>query len=208
MKKLNRGRTRKNIGLIFILTGALAVIIAASLLIYVEITDRNANEFCQETLVELDILIEENAAETEASEDSDYIWNWDLLSTLDVDGASYIGVLIIPDLGLELPVQDTWSYAQLKNTPCVYAGSLAEDNTIIAAHNYESHFGNIGELEIGSSVMILAVSGVVLEYEVIEIELVDETEVEYVEDGEWDLILFTCNVLNNSQRVVVRCQRE
>ena len=38
----------------------------------------------------------------------------------------YLGVLTIPALGLELPVQTEWSKANLKVSPCRQCGSMAE----------------------------------------------------------------------------------
>ena len=67
-------------------------------------------------------------------------------TVLTVYEYTYIGILTIPSLGIELPVQDEWSYPNLKIAPCRYAGTVADGNLIVAAHNYRSHFGRIGEL--------------------------------------------------------------
>ncbi|MCI6909376.1 MAG: sortase, partial [Clostridiales bacterium] len=58
-----------------------------------------------------------------------------------VDGASYIGVLRIPALGLSLPVIGEWSDDGAKLAPCRYAGSAYTDDLVIAGHNYRTHFG-------------------------------------------------------------------
>lgn len=55
----------------------------------------------------------------------------------------YLGVLTIPALGLELPVQTEWSKANLKVSPCRQCGSTAGGDLVIAAHNYKSHFGRL-----------------------------------------------------------------
>ena len=47
------------------------------------------------------------------------------MPTAEVEGYDYIGVLSIPVLDLELPVMDSWSYPQLKLSPCRYEGSAA-----------------------------------------------------------------------------------
>ena len=39
------------------------------------------------------------------------------MATVEVDGNACIGILSIPDLGLELPVLTDWSYAKLKKAP-------------------------------------------------------------------------------------------
>ena len=58
----------------------------------------------------------------------------------------YLGVLTIPTLGLELPVQTEWSKANLKVSPCRQCGSTAGGDLVIAAHNYKSHFGRLSSL--------------------------------------------------------------
>ena len=58
----------------------------------------------------------------------------------------YLGVLTIPALGLELPVQTEWSKANLKVSPCRQCGSTAGGDLVIAAHNYKSHFGRLSSL--------------------------------------------------------------
>lgn len=57
-----------------------------------------------------------------------------------IDGIKYIGVLEVPELSLQLPVMSHWSLAGLKIAPGRYKGSVYKRNTIIAGHNYRSHF--------------------------------------------------------------------
>ena len=41
---------------------------------------------------------------------------------------------------------ESWSYPKLKVAPCRYRGSAYLDDLIIAAHNYDRHFGRINTL--------------------------------------------------------------
>ena len=61
----------------------------------------------------------------------------------------YLGVLTIPALGLELPVQTEWSRANLKVSPCRQCGSTAGGDLVIAAHKYKSHFGRLSSRSEG-----------------------------------------------------------
>ena len=135
----------------------------------------------------------------------DYILNpeMDMLEE-DVDGQKYIGVLRIPDLSLELPVISNWSYPNLKNAPCRYAGSAYMNNMVIAAHNYYSHFGHLKDLSPGDEVTFTDVDGNVFQYEVSALEILSPFAVEEMTSGDWDLTLFTCTVGGQS-RVTVRC---
>ena len=135
----------------------------------------------------------------------DYILNPEMdMPEEDVDGQKYIGVLRIPDLSLELPVISNWSYPNLKNAPCRYAGSAYMNNMVIAAHNYNSHFGHLKDLSPGDEVTFTDVDGNVFQYEVSALEILSPFAVEEMTSGDWDLTLFTCTVGGQS-RVTVRC---
>lgn len=127
-----------------------------------------------------------------------------LVETVEIDGADYMALLTIPTLGLELPVDDTCTYSKLANTPCMFTGSIQENNLIIAAHNYAAHFGSISQLDMGDVVTLLDASGVLHTYTYLSQETVDGNDLEGLCSGDWDLTLFTCLYADNSQRVVVR----
>ena len=135
----------------------------------------------------------------------DYILNPNMeMPTETVNGYEYIGVLEIPELELKLPVMSTWSYPRLRVAPCQYEGSVYSRNLILAAHNYNSHFGRLRQLHTGSQVTFTDVDGNIFSYEVISLETLMPTAVEEMESGDWDLTLFTCTV-GGRTRVVVRC---
>ena len=131
------------------------------------------------------------------------------METIEIDGSRYIGYITIPDIGIELPVMDDWSYSGLKISPCRYRGNLYGDDLIIAAHNYRSHFGRINELDSGDEIDFTDVSGRVHHYTIVNIENLPGTAVEDMQFGsadEWDLTLFTCT-LSGQSRVTVRAER-
>lgn len=121
-----------------------------------------------------------------------------------IDGDLYIGVLRIPELGLELPVMDDWSYPGLRVSPCRYSGSVYSDDMVIAAHNYQTHFGRLSQLEYGAEVSFTDVRGNVFVYEVASIETLDPYAVSAMVDSDYELALFTCT-LGGANRVTVRC---
>lgn len=126
------------------------------------------------------------------------------MPTVDVDGNPCVGILSIPVLELELPVLTDWSYAKLKIAPCHYFGSCYEENFVIAAHNYQSHFGRLSELQPGDLILFTDVSGNVFCYEVVLLEtLLPEATKEMITSG-FDLSLYTCTTGGGS-RVTVRC---
>lgn len=122
----------------------------------------------------------------------------------EIDGISYIGVLEIPALGLELPIISQWSSANAKTAPCRYAGSAYLDDLVICAHNYASHFGKLSTLSVGDRVTFTDMDGNRFVYEVLEFEVLKATQIEEMCSGNWDLTLFTCTVGGQS-RVTLRC---
>lgn len=124
-----------------------------------------------------------------------------------IDGVDYVGVLRIPALALELPVISQWSYPLLKIAPCRYSGSAYQNNLVLCAHNYTSHFGNLKNLHIGDAVTFTDMDGNLFTYQVAELETLPPQATEEMESGDWDLTLFTCTVGGQS-RVTVRCTAE
>ena len=120
-------------------------------------------------------------------------------------GAACIGVLEIPELALQLPVMSEWSYPLLKKAPCRYSGSAYQDNLVIAAHNYASHFGRLRTLKTGSKVYFTDVEGNRFTYQVAVIEALTPQSIEEMIGGEWPLSLFTCT-WDGKNRVTVRCE--
>ena len=122
-----------------------------------------------------------------------------------IDGVDYVGVLRIPSLALELPVISQWSYPNLKIAPCRYTGDTYEDHLILAGHNYQSHFGMLKELLPGDLVRFTDVDGNIFSYSVETTEVLGKNDVEELEEGDWDLTLFTCTI-GGKTRVTVRCR--
>ncbi len=123
-----------------------------------------------------------------------------------INDREYIGILDIPVLNLSLPVMSTWSYPDLQISPCRYVGSVYLDNMVIAAHNYQTHFGRLKELNSGDEIIFTDVDGNIFRYTVAYQEQLQKTDVEEMQTGDWDLTLFTCTV-GGAMRVTIRCDR-
>lgn len=123
---------------------------------------------------------------------------------LEVDNRRYIGTVSIPAIGIVLPVQEDWSLALLRASPCRYMGSPYGRDLIICAHNYAAHFGRLKNLLPGDEVLFTDLEGAEFRYIVAELETLAGTAVEEMESGEWDLTLFTCT-LGGQTRITVRC---
>lgn len=140
------------------------------------------------------------------AESQSEVWQPDAkMLTVLVEGNAYAGILYLPSLGLELPVADEWSYAQLRATPCRYTGTAFGQDLVICGHIYASHFGRLKDLHMEDEIWFLDLSGNVFRYQVVDLEILRPTAVEDMKMGDWDLTLFTCTVGGKS-RVTVRCQ--
>ncbi len=123
-----------------------------------------------------------------------------------IDGIAYIGNLQVPSLGLDLPIISEWSDEYLKIAPCRYSGSIYSDDMVIAAHNYRRHFGDVRWLEIGSQIIFIDMNNNTFYYEIAANEVLEPTQVEEMQESDYDLTLFTC-AYNNQVRYAIRCNR-
>lgn len=192
------------------LMGIVLLLTALSLILYNISEDKNSARQAQNILTEIKTEIPETTEETQEKQ-------YNLFSeyetettpeepTIEIDNQTYIGVIRIAELGIELPVMSEWSYPNLKIAPCRYQGKAFDKNMIIIAHNYRSHFGGISDLNPGSEIIFIDATGKCYTYEVDNIENISGTDIESMELGSaeyWDLTLFTCT-LSGQSRVTVR----
>lgn len=128
------------------------------------------------------------------------------MPVVELEGHAYIGTLRIPELGLELPVMSDWSYPQLKKAPCRFSGSAYQNNLILLAHNYASHFGNLKKLMPGAEITFTDMSGNVFCYAVAETEILKPRQMEELTGTDYPLTLVTCTI-GGETRVTVRCEK-
>ena len=196
-------------GALWITLGLLLIAAALFLTCFNLWDERRATNSAGEALRELEAVRPEEAEATEPGEAEIPAYLLDPgreMPAVEVDGGRYIGVLEVPSLGLELPVMETWSYPNLRVAPCRYSGSAYQDDMIVAAHNYKTHFGRLKELRPGDEVCFTDTEGNVFRYAVAELETLGKYDVEEMTSGDWALTLFTCTYGGKS-RVTVRCLR-
>ena len=187
----------KKSGVILISLGAVLILAALLLFLYNRGEDRRAGQEAESLLEDARSAISANAAPEEPQEEP--------VEEITYD---YAGVIAIPDLSLELPVIDQWSYDRLKVAPCRQSGAAPDGDLVIAAHNYKSHFGYLDRLQPGASVIFTDMEGTVYRYAVEEIrrlEPEDAEDVSSVFSSEYPLVLYTCTP-GGKARVAVFCQ--
>mgnify|MGYP004531800113 CR=1 FL=1 len=194
--KANRGR-----GTVWINAGLLLIAAALFLSAYNEWESHEARDSARQVIAQL-----YDALPTEAGEPTTLPDVRREMPVKTINGRDYIGVLSIPSLELELPVISQWDYPALKVAPCRYSGSLYQDNLIICAHNYASHFGKLKELQPGDIVLFTDMDEHVVTFQMVERETLNPMDAEGMEAGDWDLTLFTCTI-DGQTRVTIRLER-
>lgn len=123
-----------------------------------------------------------------------------------LEGYGYVGYVEIPALGLKLPVMSDWDYTRLEIAPCRQFGSSRRDDLVIAAHNFESHFGRLKEMSLGNTVTFTDMAGIVNTYRAEMIETLSPKDVDAVQNSGYDLVRYTCT-RDGQERVAVFCNR-
>ena len=188
-------------GTVWINAGLLLIAAALFLSVYNEWESHEARDSARQVIAQLC-----DALPTEAGEPTTLPDVRQEMPVKTINGRDYIGVLSIPSLELELPVISQWDYPALKVAPCRYSGSLYQDNLIICAHNYASHFGKLKELQPGDIVQFTDMDEHVVTFQMVERETLNPMDAEGMEAGDWDLTLFTCTI-DGQTRVTIRLER-
>lgn len=196
-------RTKKK-GTLLMTMGLLLIAAALFLTGYNMWDGMRAGKSAKRILKEMpDRQVEEKAKD----EEPDYVKNPDMeMPTVKIDGYRYIGTLSIPSVQMELPVMSEWSYPKLRIAPCRYSGSVYQNHMVIAAHNYNTHFGLLKKVSMGDEVRFTDVEGHTFYYQVASMETLQPTAVEEMDTENWPLTLFTCT-LGGKTRFTVRCSR-
>ena len=192
----------KWIGVICVFLGVVCILSAVGFVAYNRWEDKNAEEITQALLQDVQSVIDEPQPQQPLPDDTEKLPTE--MATVNVGGYDCIGILSIPVLDLELPVLTDWSYGKLKKAPCHYYGTYYEKDFVIAAHNYQSHFGRLSQLQAGDIVIFTDVHGADHYYEVALLEtLPKEATQEMIVSG-FALSLYTCTP-GGANRVTVRC---
>lgn len=202
-----RHKTHLKKGNLFIGLGLLFLIAALLLTGYNIYDGKRASEASQEILAELEVQIPD---EPETSIPNTIEERQ--MPAIQIGEYRYIGTLEIPALELALPIMEDWDDERLRISPCRYAGSVYQDNMVLAGHNYNKHFRRVKNLPMGSEILFTDVEGNEYLYELAWIETLQPTQLEEMTyqssdpATDWDLTLFTCTT-GGASRVTMRCVR-
>lgn len=200
----------KKTGIAIVAVGAVLILSALLLFLYNRYEDAHAGQEAESLLGNVQTIIDERETSVPTTIPEETTPPETLAPELpiaEIEGYGYVGYISIPKLELELPVMSEWDYNRLKLAPCRQFGSSRTDDLVIAAHNYESHFGHLKDLSVGEPVTFTDMEGIVNTYCVEKIETLNPNEVDAVQNSGYDLVLYTCTK-SGKTRVTVFCNRE
>lgn len=189
-------------GKILVIIGVFLILISLTMTVYNKYEDLKAGKDANETLniIKNEITSQKHVVDILPTDEVRE------MKTININGDEFIGTITIPSINLELPVLSKFSNSNLKKAPCRYYGNLFTNDLIICAHAYETFFANLNKLKQNDLIIFTDVDGNVYTYEVLEVEVLKETDVDKMVNNEFDLTLYTCTY-DNTGRVTVRCNR-
>ena len=197
----------KKAGILIIAAGAVLILSALLLLLHNRLENTSAGQKSEVILAEIETAVADTSSKESVSDAAEAALPRlpdPEMPTVILDGYAYVGYIQIPALSLELPVMSEWDYERLNISPCRQFGSSRTGDLVIAAHNYQSHFGRLKELAPGDTVTFTDADGLLHEYSVEDIQILQPTEVDAVQNSGFDLVLYTCTYGGQS-RVAVFC---
>ncbi len=199
---------RNKLGNILMFLGAAMLAASVGLLLWNHHEATCAEEASADLLPAVSQAIEQKLA-AEKTEDtaSALVSTPPKMKAVPVNGHLCVGYLTIPKLTLELPVLAACTDTNLKISPCLYSGTTREDNLVLAAHNYNKHFGTLQQLTAGCEVIFVDMEGIANRYLVVAMDVVPPDAVEEVTSSQFDLALLTCTY-GGKTRLVVYCDRQ
>lgn len=194
----------KKTGIAMLAVGAVLILSALLLFFHNRQEDVQAGQEAERLLANVEAEIDAQATRepTSAATPLDPV-----MPVVELDGYEYVGYMEIPALELKLPVMSEWDYNRLKIAPCRQFGSSRTDDLVIAAHNYQNHFGRLKDLQTGNAVIFTDMEGVINTYSIEKIETLNPSEVDAVQNSGYDLVLYTCTK-DGRTRVTVFCNRK
>lgn len=183
----------KKQGILFMLIGGVLIVAACMLAGWNWNVNKQVEKRTTKTIKKLEELIDRK--ETVSNSDEGII----------LDQNEYIGILDIPKLNLSLPVMSNCNRNNLQWNPCRYSGTVKSGNLVIAAHNYDCHFGRLKQLEPGDEINFTDTSGVMKKYQVENMQTVNPMEGNKIVTSDYTLTLFTCTY-DGTARYVVQCR--
>ncbi len=209
-QKSSKKKKRFSISGVFLTLGLLMILAGLGLVLYNYNESERAGESSDQAVEAIQEVIDaqEEDPATDAEDTDPDDGTVPEMDTVTIDGYDYIGYIEAPSLGMTLSVMAECDENRLKISPCRYSGNLYSNDLVIAGHNYRRHFSPFRSLPVGAEIDFIDVHGNRYQYEIVETEALQPTEVARMveKNAQWDLSLYTCTI-GGKARYTIRCRR-
>jgi sortase A len=202
---------KSKLGIVFMILAVVAILIGGILLIYNNKEENRVKTLNENIVSEFEKEMEQySELNDDGQVEKDLSW-LDYNNSIgteyskNVDGITYIGILYFPNISnLAVPVIDNCTDSNLKLSACRYSGSINENNMVVAGHSYKSIFGKLSSnLTEGDIIYFKSLAGNIYKYKLDNIEYLLPTDVQEMQNGDWDFTVFTCSY-DNQKRIAYR----
>lgn len=128
------------------------------------------------------------------------------ISVEDLEKEDYWGIVAINSIGIQVPVLNICTEQTLKIAPGVHL-EYEDGSAVIAGHNYKYHFGKFSNVSLGDEVSVTKIDGSLYNLRVSEKYFISADDTSILEQDNWDLVMYTCDVTNQN-RIVLCCVLE
>lgn len=129
------------------------------------------------------------------------------MPVLEIDGNNYAGILEIPAYNTFLPIGGQWDRMKILRYPCIYAGSIFEDNLILGGSDAAGQLDFMKKISNGERIWITDMTGIRMCYEVSSIERTPDVSADHLTGKEEDFVIFARNTYAFDY-TVIRCIRK
>ena len=126
------------------------------------------------------------------------------MSSLEIDGDSFVGIIEVPVYESKLPIYASWDTDKLNRFPCRFFGSVYNKTLMIGGSENDGQFDFITQISLGDSVCITDTMGVRYTFQVSSIRRCKDISADKLLSEESSLIFFAKNSLDFDY-VVVYC---
>ena len=184
------------------------VILITIILIAIKYGGNKVNEEKMTNIVE-QIKTTNLEEETEMPNDGS---NIEIITEIEIDGYTVLGIIRIPEIGLEYPILNETTNKSMKKSITKFWGPNLNEigNLTLAGHNNKdgTMFGKVKKLKIGDIIEIEDLYKNIVKYEIFDMYIIDPNDVSCVESVEPDtreVTLITCTN-GNKNRLITKAR--
>ncbi|MBQ9690519.1 MAG: hypothetical protein IJV62_00175 [Eggerthellaceae bacterium] len=129
------------------------------------------------------------------------------LPLISIHGTSYLGILEIPSMDIELAVQARWANKGYDNALGATQGWLEDERLAIEGRTATGQFLKLDTIAVDEAVYFTDMTGTKKAYRVFAIDTYDDAITTEEDDRAWDLAISAPDVFG-TLRVSVKCMRD